>query len=75
MNIQAKKLNLIEWLISMKDETIINKMYDFREKMAQKSSAKISIDELLAELELSEKSRKAGRVIGIDELEKESANW
>ncbi|MGP8214586.1 MAG: hypothetical protein ACLQQ4_03385 [Bacteroidia bacterium] len=75
MNIQAKKLSLIEWLVSLKDETVINKMYNFREKLAHTPDKRITLDELLAELELSERARKAGRVIGIDELEKESENW
>ena len=75
MNIQAKKLSLIEWLVSLQDEAMINKMYHFREKLAHNPTKRISIDELMAELELSEKARKAGKVITIEELEKESANW
>jgi hypothetical protein len=75
MNIQAKKLSLIEWLVSLQDETVINKMYSLREKLAHTPDKRITMDELLAELELSEKSRKANKVIGIDELEKESENW
>ena len=75
MNIQAKKLSLIEWLVSLQDERVINKMYSFREKLAHTPDKRITIDELLAELELSEKGRKAGKVTDIDELEKESKNW
>jgi hypothetical protein len=75
MNIQAKKLNLIEWLISLQDETVINKMYHFREKLVHNPAKRITIDELIAELELSEKARKAGKVTTLEELEKESANW
>jgi hypothetical protein len=75
MDIQAKKLNLIEWLISLQDETAINKMYRFREKLKHDPAKKISIDELIADLELSEKSRKAGKVTSLEQIEKESANW
>ena len=75
MNIQAKKLSLIEWLISLQDEKVIDTMYHFRNKVAHNPAKKISIDELLKDLELSEKARKAGKITSIDELEKESANW
>lgn len=75
MDIQAKKLSLIEWLISLQDETAINKLYRFREKLSHTPTKQISIDELLAELELSEKSRKAGKVTGLEQLENKSSNW
>ncbi len=75
MNIQAKKLSLIEWLVSLQDETVINKMYNFREKLAHNPTKRITIDELLSDLELSEKARKGGKVITIEELEEESGNW
>lgn len=75
MNIQAKKLSLIEWMVSLQDEAVINKMYHFREKLAHNPAKRISIDELLADLELSEKARKSGKVIGLEELERESGNW
>ena len=75
MNIQAKKLSLIEWSVSIKDEKIIDTMYSFRAKLAHNPNKRLTIAELLTELELSEISRKAGKVIGIEELEKESERW
>jgi len=75
MNIQAKKLSLIEWMVSLQDETVINKMYNFREKLAHDPTKRITIDELMAELEFSEKARKAGKVTTIEDIEKESKNW
>jgi hypothetical protein len=75
MDIQAKKLSLIEWLISLQDETAINKMYSFRKKLAHNPTKKISIDELLADLELSEKARKVGKVVSLEQIEKKSVNW
>lgn len=75
MNIQTKKLNLIEWLVSLQDETMINKMYHFRKKLAHNPTKRISIDELMVELELSEKARKTGKVTTLEELKKESGNW
>jgi hypothetical protein len=75
MNIQAKKLSLIEWMASLQDENVINIMYHFREKTAHNPLRRMSIAELEAELELSEKSRKTLKVTSLEELEKESANW
>lgn len=75
MNILSKKLSLIEWLVSLQDETLINKMCIFREKLAHNPTKRITIDELLAELELSEKALKAGKVVSLEDLEKEFDNW
>lgn len=75
MDIQAKKLNLIEWLVTLQDESVINKMFKYREKLAHNPSKRMAIDELLSDLEQSEKARKSGRVTDIEELRKESANW
>jgi hypothetical protein len=74
MNIQAKKLSLIEWMVSLQDETVINKMYHFREKLAHSPTKRITIDALISELELSEKARKTGKVTSIEDIEKEFAN-
>jgi hypothetical protein len=75
MNIQAKKLSLIEWLVSLQDEAVINKMYHFQEKLAHNPTKRIAIDELIEELELSEKFRKTGKVTTLEDIEKESRSW
>lgn len=76
MNIQAKKLGLIEWLIQLKDEAIINKIDTFRKKVSSYDPAKgITIEELYAELAKAETEYKEGRITGIEDLEKESENW
>lgn len=76
MDIQAKKLSLIEWLIKLKDEAVINKIDSFRKKVNTSDlNKRITIEELYADLEASENDRKAGRVTSIDDLEKESDNW
>lgn len=76
MDIQAKKLSLIEWLIKLKDEAVINKIDSFRKNVNTYNLTKrITIEELYADLEASENDRKAGRVTSIDDLEKESDNW
>jgi|GEM_PF-3561940 len=75
MNIQAKKLSLIEWMASLQDESLINVIYHFREKAAHNPLKRMSITEFEAELELSEKSRKASKLTSLEEMEKESANW
>ena len=76
MDLQAKKLSLIEWLIQLKDEAIINKIDTFREKISSYDPTKrISIEELYADLEESEREFKEGRVTSIEDLEKESEKW
>ena len=76
MDIQAKKLSLIEWLIQLKDEAVINKIDTFRERVSSYDPTKrISIEELYSELEKSEKDLKEGRITSLEDLEKESENW
>ena len=76
MDLQAKKLSLIEWLIQLKDEAVINKIDTFREMVSSYDPTKRkSIEELYSELEKSEKDLKEGRITSLEDLEKESENW
>ena len=76
MKTQAKKLQLIEWLVRLDNSSLLNALDKFRLKFSSApSTKKISFDELLNELEFSESDRKKGRVISFEELEKESDNW
>jgi hypothetical protein len=76
MDIQAKKLNLIEWLIQIKDESIINTIDLYRKKINKEDAKKaMTIEELYAVLEDSESDYKAGKTTSIEDLKKESENW
>lgn len=79
MNIQAKKLNLIEKLIGLSDTTTINKIdkllnktivFDYEAKQKPMTSS-----EYKSRLDKAEKDLKHGRVINQEDLEKESENW
>jgi len=76
MDIQAKKLNLIEWVIQLKDEAIINRIDAFRKKVSSYDPGKrMTMEELYSDLEESEKDYKEGRITNMEDLEKESEKW
>ncbi|HTA28428.1 MAG TPA: hypothetical protein VK809_11600 [Bacteroidia bacterium] len=79
MNIQAKKLNLIEKLISLSDTTTINKIDKLLNKTVvsayEAKQKPMTGSEYKSRLDKAEKDLKHGRVISQDELEKESENW
>ena len=79
MNIQAKKLNLIEKLIELTDTSTIEKIDKLLEKnktAAYRAKQKpMTGSEYKARLELAEEDLKNGRTQSQEELEKESENW
>jgi hypothetical protein len=79
MNIQAKKLNLIEKLIGLSDTTTINKIDKLLNKTvisSYETKLKPMTDsEYKLKLERAEKDLKNGRVISQEDLEKESEKW
>ena len=75
MNIQAKKLHIIEWLIRLQDEGVVNRIYSFRKKITSVANKRMTIDELYAELDASEDARKSGKITTLEKLEKESESW
>ena len=76
MDIQARKLNLIEYLIALKDERILSRIESavFEDK-AKKVFKPFSQEELLARAKKSNDDYIAGRYKTQEQLEKESANW
>ena len=79
MNIQAKKLNLIEKLIVLSDTATIDKIEKLLNKKVIKSyEAKqkpMTGDEYKVRLDKAEDDLINGRVINQGDLEKESENW
>lgn len=74
MDIQAKKLSLIEWLIQLKDEAVIDAIDSYRTKLSPYNKA-MTIEELHAVLESSENEYRTGKTTSIEDLKKESENW
>lgn len=78
MNIQVKKLELIEWIAQMSDENIINKMNKIREAYLTFTKEKVkpmSLEEFYACIDKAEKDIKSGKIYSQQEAEKESENW
>lgn len=78
MNVQAEKLKLIEWLISLQDVTILKRLEQLRsesEIAAYEASLKpMTVDELIARSRASDEDIAAGRVYDFDEVMNEMAN-
>ena len=77
MNIQSKKLNLIEHLMLLQDENILKKIEKMLRLPAKKESSHkaMTLDEFYARVEESEKAIRQGKVISQKDLEKEAENW
>ena len=74
MSLQARKLSLIEYLISLKDETILKKIelsvLEFKEKPAV-----FSDEELVLRAEEANSDYLKGNYKTQEEVEKESESW
>jgi hypothetical protein len=81
MDIKAEKLYLIEQLAKLEDIKIIQQIKDLlssqKEPIAgyKPDGGPISKSELVARARDSNKAIKEGRVISIEDLEKESEDW
>lgn len=47
MDVKEKKLDLIDWLVNLTDETIIEKVYDFKKTASQDWDEEFSKEEKL----------------------------
>jgi uncharacterized protein YnzC (UPF0291/DUF896 family) len=78
MNIQIKKLELIEWIAQMSDTNIISKMDKIRKTYLTITKEKVkqmSLEEFYASIDRAEKDIKSGKIYSQQEAEKESENW
>ena len=79
MNIQVRKLNLIEHLILLNDNAVLTRIEDLlgagKGGMNRKDFKPMSLEEFYARVEESELAIKNKKVISQDALEKESENW
>ena len=75
MNIQARKLTLIETLIHINDESLINKIEKLVNSKKSVDLSPMSLEEFYSRIEKSEEAIKKGQVISQKDLEKQSKNW
>lgn len=75
MNVQAEKLKLIEWLVQLQDLDVIQRIQalkDAAEVAAYEASLKpMTVEELVARAEESDRDIENGRVHDLDEVMKE----
>lgn len=79
MNLQTKKLDLIEWLLQLQDQSIIDKIETLKQKTRvsnyEQRLIPMSHAEFLARINAAEDDIREGRIISHEELDKESENW
>ena len=79
MDLQLRKLNLIEWLTKVQDETTVFKIEDIQKKARieryESSLKPMTKTDLIARAIKAEADIKAGRVFTSEEVEKEMENW
>jgi hypothetical protein len=79
MNIQARKLNLIEEFLRISDESLITKLESFikqEKKVSHERNLKpMSLNELQEMMDQAKHDSNAGRVISHQELKKKVKTW
>ncbi|MFH1005422.1 MAG: hypothetical protein V1781_08040 [Bacteroidota bacterium] len=78
MDIQVKKLKLIEWIAQINDINIISKMDKIRRTyftISKESIKPMTFEEFYASIDRAEEDIKSGRIYSQEEVEKESENW
>ncbi len=71
MNVEAIKLNLIEWLARLQDESVIKKLIDLKEETEGQALEPLTKEDLIRRAEESNRDIEAGRVFPIEEVMKE----
>jgi len=79
MNIQARKLNLIEEFLRISDESIIEKLESFiiteKKKQYEKDLKPMSLKEFHEMIDQAKQDKANGRVISHEELKKRVKSW
>ena len=77
MDLQTRKINLISYLIELKDEKSIEEVEKliFQKKEEEFEFKAFTNEELIQRIEKSEKDFKNGKFKTQDEIEQLSANW
>ena len=81
MDVAVKKLELIDWLMHLKDESKLEKLLTFKEEMEDGIVAYNAVGEPMdihqykTKLDRGVKDREEGRYMTGDDLAKEIKNW
>ena len=79
MNIQARKLGLIEEFLRIDDETLLIKLESFikqEKKISHERSLKpMSLENLYEIINQAKQDSDAGRVISLEDLKKKAQKW
>lgn len=76
IDIQTRKLNIIEYLIGLEDEKVFEKIETTILKSKKAASIRpFTNEELIARAEQSDRDYFSGKTITQEDLEKESKNW
>ncbi|MFO8022775.1 MAG: hypothetical protein R6U65_09940 [Perlabentimonas sp.] len=79
MNIQARKLNLIEEFLRISDESIIEKLESFirieKKKQYDRELKPMSLNEFHEMIDQAKQDKANGRVISHEELKKRINSW
>lgn len=75
MSLQARKLSLIEYLISLKDERIFNSIEKSVEEVRKQHLKVFSEEDLILRAEEADLDYKKGNFKTQENLENESKNW
>ena len=77
MNIQAKKLWLIEHLLRIQDDVLINRLKSFMEHINREDEEikPMSLESFYDRIERSEEDILNGRTISHDQMKKEIETW
>lgn len=79
MNIQARKLNLIEEFLKISDESIIEKLESFirieKKKQYDRELKPMSLNDFHEMIDQAKQDKANGRVISHEELKKRIKSW
>lgn len=75
MSLQARKLSLIEYLISLKDEKIFNSIEESVKKLQKTQFEVLTEDELILRAEEANSDYKKGNYTTQEILEEDSKSW
>ena len=68
MNVEAIKLNLIEWLAKLEDESVIKKLMKLKAEVEEQSVEPLTKEDLIRRAEESNKDIEEGNVFPIEEV-------
>ncbi|MEL1245576.1 hypothetical protein AAEO56_14975 [Flavobacterium sp. DGU11] len=74
MDLKSRKLNLIEYLLHVTDESIFNKIESFI-KSDVDTEDPFNQEEMIARAQKANEDYEAGRVLTTEELEEEMKSW